>query len=462
MKTVWFFLFPLLFIAACTAVTPTPVPTAAPTNTPPPTVESIFADEPLPTPDNRPYELKAIPQDKLIGECPFKISPDLQGRGVTKLSNVQYIGCQSGELGLLEIGDRLYAAVSGLGPTAFSLTDVTDPISPQPIGVWIASRFNLTYDLKPFRQGNRHFLALAYDDVAPQCGIAIVEVTDVHSPKVIGRFHGGNVGAETPWCNVHTVEVDSDAQGNANYLLASDTDTKSVRVLDIRDLNQIRQVNTFHLHAHPHVNPNDRDNWLNFVHDTSISDKHVYVSNWHAGVVILDKAKLYAGLPQQGIIVQPNNNLAPAGFLAHYAAPSPDDNYLFLEDEVNVENGMRVFDIHDPTQPREVATIRLDDPLYTPHNFIVQDNLLYVGWYQDGLQVFRLDSRNPNDVKPEPVAQHPVRKTLSYSGPYGKFNGLWGVRVHSCNVQGKARTCVYAADIQGGLIIYVLDEGIAQ
>lgn len=459
MKTLWLVSFTLVLLAACASAMPTPIPTAAPTNTPPPpTVEPIFADTPLPTPYDRSFELKAVPQDKLIGECPFKLSPDLPAHGVAKLANVQYIGCRSGEIGLFEIGDRLYAAQSGLGVTAFSLTDVTDPTTPHPVGVWLASAFGYVADLKPFRQGNRHFLALSFDDKAPQCGIAIVEVTDVRSPKVIGRYDGSKVGAETPWCNVHTIEIDQDAQGNANYLLAADTDTKSMRVLDIRDLNQIRQVNTYHLHAHPHVNPNSSE-WLNYVHDTSISAQHVYVADWHAGAVILDKAKLYAGVPQQGEIVKPTDNVGPAGFLAHYVAATPDDNYLFLEDEVNDANGMRMFDIHDPTQPREVATIRPDHQIFAPHNFVVQDNLLYVAWYQDGVQVFRYDTSNPNQVRVEPVAQFPVRASLS-TGPFGKYTGLWGLRVHACQLQGKPRTCIYASDIQAGLIIFALDQGI--
>ncbi len=451
----------LLSITACApAVTPTSVPTAAPTSTvPPPTIEPIFADTPLPTPYGRPFELKAVPQAKLIGECPVKLSPDLPAHGLTKLANVQYIGCQYGEIGLFEIGDRLYAAQSGLGVTAFSLTDVTDPTAPQPIGVWLASAFGFEADLKPFRQGERHFLALAFDDRAPKCGIAIVEVTDVHSPKVIGHYDGSKVGAETPWCNVHTIEIDQDEQGNANYLLAADTDTKSMRVLDIRDLNQIRQINTFHLHAHPHVNPSGGE-YLNFVHDTSISAQHVYVAYWHARAVILDKQKLYAGISQQGNIVDPTDNVPPAGFLAHYVAATPDDNYLFLEDEVNDANGVRMFDIHDPTQPREVATIQLEHPIFAPHNFVVQDNLLYVAWYQDGVQVFRYDTSNPNQVRVQPVAQFPVRASLS-TGPFGKYTGLWGLRVHACQLRGKPRTCIYASDIQAGLVIFALDEGIA-
>lgn len=99
------------------------------------------------------------------------------------------------------------------------------------------------------------------------------------------------------------------------------------------------------------------------------------------------------------------------------------------------------FDLRDPANPREVAAIRLDDPFFTAHNFIVQDNLLLVGWYQDGARVFRYDMTDPAHPEIEQVAYFAVRKHKT-SGPYGPFTGLWGLRVHPCSVRGAARTCV--------------------
>lgn len=460
MKYLVSFVCCLAFLCACGGAEPTVVPVTTAPATALPTAEPVFADTPLPPAYSGPFELRAVPPDKLLGDCNFTPPSDLPSQGLTELARVQFIGCQYGETALFEIGERLYAAQSGLATTLFNLTDVTDPTAPQPIGAWLGSGFAYSADLKAFRQGDRHFLALSFDDEAPNvCGIAIIEVTDPRAPKLLRRVDGSTVGAETPWCNVHTIEIDRDAQGNGNYLLASDTDTYSLRVLDIRNLDQIRQVNTFHLHAHPHVNPTRTGDWLNYVHDSAIGDDRVYVAYWHAGAVILDKTKLYAGLPQQGFVVQPTENLAPVGFLTHYVHPTPDGNYLFLEDEINVENGIRMFDIRDPANPREVAAIRLDDPFFTAHNFIVQDNLLLVGWYQDGARVFRYDMTDSAHPEIEQVAYYAVRKHKT-SGPYGPFTGLWGLRVHPCSVRGAARTCVYASDTEGGLLILALDPGI--
>lgn len=467
MKRVWGLVLTLVCLIACApAAAPTTIPTTPvpPTvTTVPATIEPVFADTALPPAYSKPLELKAVPQAKLIGNCAFKPFSDLAAKGLTRLAQLQYIGCTYGEIGLFEMGERLYAAQSGLGVTTFNLTDVTDPTAPQPIGAWLGSGGGYAADLKPFRQGERHFLAISYDNIEKTpnlCGIAIIEVTDPHTPQVLGRYDGSQVGAETPWCNVHTIEIETDAQGNATYLLASDTDTWSLRVLDIHDLSQIRQINTFHLHAHPHVDPGDPKVAINFVHDSTISADRVYVAYWHAGAVILDKAKLYAGIPQQGEIVQPTERLAPAGFLTHYTFPTADGKFLILEDESNVENGMRLFDIHDPSHPREIATIQLDDPLYTPHNFVIQDNLLYVAWIQDGVRVFHLDMSDAGKPKAEQVASFPVRANKT-SGALGPFTGIWGLRVHTCNVKGEARTCIYASDTEGGLLILVLDKGIA-
>jgi hypothetical protein len=59
-----------------------------------------------------------------------------------------------------------------------SVPDVTDPAAPNLIGVWQWQPAGITYDMKPFRQAERWYLALALENqrlaARGPCGIAIV------------------------------------------------------------------------------------------------------------------------------------------------------------------------------------------------------------------------------------------------------------------------------------------------
>jgi hypothetical protein len=84
----------------------------------------------------------------------------------------------------------------------------------------------------------------------------------------------------------------------------------------------------------------------------------------------------------------------------HSSWTSEDGNYLYSCRETLDENGdIRVYDIREPATPLLVKRIRTKTDLglvaITPHNPVVVGNLLYVSWYEAGLQVF--DITNPAD-----------------------------------------------------------------
>jgi hypothetical protein len=365
--------------------------------------------------------------------------------------------CRNGELGLFSIGANKYVAQSGLFYGAYTLTDVTDPTAPQIVGVWAFTTEAHTLDLKPFRQGDRHYLALALQRNRQQpelpCGIVVVEVTNVRQPKIVTQLNGRVVGASDPWCNVHTLEIDTDAQGNATYFIVSDVDTFSARAVDVRELSEPREVNFYHLHAHPHTAPNSAV--LNYVHDSFIAPDKLYLANWLAGVVILDKQKFEAGIPQEPRIVKPVENVSPGGFHVHSAVPTTDGAFLFVQDELNADNGIRLLDLRDPENIKTVWTEKNEGGVNAPHNFVIRDDLLFVGWYNDGVKVFRFDLDDPAQVRIARVAFQEVRANKNISRER-YFDGVWGVRVDDCEVRGVARVCVYASDMSAGLVILAL------
>ncbi len=469
-----------LFLIGCSAsatfepISPPPPPTATlallatstrlpePTGTP--TAPPTAATAPLsvgptatvfPTPFDGQLTLRS--REILPVTCEFDPSA-FPSVGMEFLAYARTGECQNGELGLFSMGEKTYVAQSGLFDSAFTLTEVTEPTAPQVLGVWDIPPQTLVMDLKPFRQDGRHFLALGLQrsmEPGVPCGVLVVEVTDVTQPEIVMRLDGRTTGAPEPWCSVHTLEIDTDADGNATFIIVSDVDTYSARAVDIRDLENPRETNYYHLHVHPHALPEQPV--INYVHDSFVSEDKVYLANWQAGVVILDKAKFEAGVPQEAVIIKPTVNVAPGGFRVHYVAPIPNTSLIFIEDELNADNGLRLLDITDPANPKTLWTYTNPGGVNAPHNFVIRDDKIYVGWYNDGVKVFQFDISDPVEPQVELVAVHPVRNNAAVTRER-YFDGIWGVRVNNCFVRGIKRICVYGSDMSTGLIILAMDE----
>jgi hypothetical protein len=230
-------------------------------------------------------------------------------------------------------------------------------------------------------------------------------------------------------------------------MLASSRDTFDLRVLDIRDLSEIRETNHYHLHAHPHAGFPTYDG--SFVHDTTIVGDRVYVAYWGGGVVILDRREL-----ERGAEVAPIGRVDLPDFNAHHSYPAVGGDFLFVEAEDRVQDAIRLVDIRDPARPREVLAINLDSAEYAPHNLLVHGDLLFVGWYGEGVRVFRYDIGAPNRPTVELVAFQAVRAQPSEQF----FDGVWGMRVRDCVAAGQPRTCLYASDMGLGLLVMALDS----
>lgn len=472
------FIAVLLILSACSASdTTTPPAAALPTETT--SATSIATEQPTraasPTAARTPIVIDrtyagsldlivVAPRNAPCGQTsPF----DLPREGLQPVAYVATGVCFNGEIGLMEIDQRLYVVQSAGTSGAFIITDVTDPTDPDLIGVWRWRQNTYTADVKPFHQGDRWYLALSMEgdqsgnrpSVFP-CGIAIVEVTDPSAPELVTLLNGKAVEASKPWCNVHTSEIDFDASGDGAYIMVSSDDTYDLRVVDIRDLDQPREVNAY---TYPDIPVFQIGLPGIFVHDSTITADRVYISYWDAGVVILDKQKLLAGESPDVVVLNPLNSIDPLGFEVHHSFATPDGNYLFIEDEINYHppySQLRLFDIRDVRNPEEVMEIALDEPLTSPHNLLIQDDLLFVGWYKDGVRVYRYDVSDAAQVSVEPVAfqavrdEEPPQGLLSFND---FFDGIYGVRLHDCNIDGRATTCIYASDLTMGLLIMELD-----
>jgi hypothetical protein len=443
---------------ACQTLAPAPpTPTTAPPPTPAPhsgAGEMFYAEQ------TYTGQLTLQSATLPLGECEQTSPFERPSAGLIQVAFVPTEVCFNGEIGLIELGERLLVAQSGGYLAAFSLTDVTDPARPEFLGAWEWLENTYTGDVKPFRQGERWFLALSMEGFAVSapgapCGIAIVEVSDPALPRLVGNYHGRAVHSAAPWCHVHTTEIVTDENGDGTHLLASSDDTADLRVLDLRDLPQVRESGRYRL---PDIQLNADGSPAEFVHDSTIVGDRVYVSYWGGGLVILDTNVLIAG--GEPAPLNAPHSIDPEAFEIHHAYPTTDGGFVFLEDEVNFEpefSQLRLWDIRDLGAPREALALTLDDPLSPPHNLLVHADLLFVGWYNDGVQVFRYDVGDPAAPQVEPAYSQPVRPPPG-PGEYGYdiFNGVYGVRLHDCPLDGRAATCIYASDMTLGLLILAL------
>jgi hypothetical protein len=414
---------------------------------------------------SQPFDL--VKSKSALGGCHQDSPLALPAEGMVPLAHLPTRVCSNGEIALLEIEERLYVVQAGWSAAAFLISDVTDPLQPQLLDIWQWSPSSETADVKSFRQGERWYLALSLQggrSGRPQirpCGVAIVEVSDPGNPSFVTHINGSTVGSPDGWCNVHTSEVDTDSNGDGAFLMVSSNDTRDLRVIDIRNLGEPLEVNVY-AHPDPSDGGSSFSNDTTLVHDTTVDDERVYVSYWGGGVIILDKHALEAGGAPEEVALNPPNSIDPDDFAVHHSYPASGGDFLFVEDEVNYAppfSQLRLFDIRDLDRPREVLSLALEDPLSPPHNLLVEEDLLFVGWYNDGIRVFQYDLSDPENPVVEPAAFQSVRTELQPS-PIGFppiYNGIYGVRLHDCQVGGRDTTCVYASDLTLGLIISELE-----
>lgn len=450
MKRLAAFLPTALLLLACNFVTRALNPAATPPPAPPTRPAGAAESPPTPPPTTAASVLDLQRIDPLPDDC----SESPFGLPAEKMIEVAYVPsgfCFNGEIDLFETNGRLYVVQSLGEEAAFFIADATDPARPFVVGAWQWNNFTYTADVKAFRQGGRQYLVLSMEPMIKLCGVAIVEVTDPADPHLLGNFTGDNTGAPEPWCDSHTTEIGRDQNGDGAFIYVSSMETSDLRLLDIRDLANVREVNHY---AHP-----DAD-FDNFVHDTTLAGDKVYVAYWSAGAIILDRNRFEAGEDIEPL--NPPGSIAPEGLQIHHSYPTADGSFLFVEDEVNYDgetSQLRLYDIRDLSAPKEALQIKLDSPYSSPHNLLVVDDLLFVGWYSDGVRVFKYDVSDPDNPKVEPYAFKATRpeKTI---GVFGSdiYDSIYGVRLHDCAVDGSPMTCIYASDLTRGLLILAMEK----
>lgn len=217
-------------------------------------------------------------------------------------------------------------------------------------------------------------------------GVVLIDLADPRAPRIVSTFDEGLTGG------VHNMFATED------YLFALSGGDKFV-ILDVRDLENPTYVSEYN-------HPDSR------THDVWVYDGLAYSSEWGNGVVVVDVGNgRWGGTIENPVFV--TNVPYPVG-RTHAAFPYYQEStgkvYLFLGDEILNRSGapwagaglsgiprepgqqptvtsgyIHIIDFTDPENPKDVA--RYEVPEYGTHNLWVEDDVLYVAYYEGGVRV---------------------------------------------------------------------------
>ncbi|MEQ9401217.1 MAG: Ig-like domain-containing protein [Longimicrobiales bacterium] len=195
-------------------------------------------------------------------------------------------------------------------------------------------------------------------------GIVVLDLADPAHPTVLAEL------TDSLTAGIHNVWIDGDV------VYAINNGTSAMNIIDMSDPAAPRNVGRWELR------PGETDKSL---HDVWAEDGYAYLSYWDDGLVILDVgAGTHGGTPTAPEFV---SSIAYPEGNTHVAWR--DRDYVFVGDEIGTADGMRgfihVIDISDIDNPVQVA--KYDLPEAGAHNVWVEDEVLYIAYYQGGLRI---------------------------------------------------------------------------
>lgn len=350
-------------------------------------------------------------------------------------------------------GNFAYVGTWGAGGcpgTGVKVVDISDPANPRLVGTLAAEANTSAEDVvvrrvqTPFFQGD--LLAVGLQDCRRSSpglrGLALYDVTSPFAPQQLSFFDTTSESA-----GVH--ELDLLVRGNRVFALLATT--ARFRLVEVTDPRNPRQISDWHLTeklgepltGEPPLNSKSVHSAL-----ASADGTLAFLSYWDAGVIILDISDpanpLYLGRTAFGEGEEGN---------AHSVAVSPDNRLLLQADEdcsagrtppFNDFGFLRVFDISQPQQPRQLSIFHSPhsrvDPQVGPtasgsfciHNPFLVGELAFLSWYSDGMRA--VDLANPR--RPQEV------------GWFLGSDQIWGVYV-----QPEKENLVLASDMNFGLYL---------
>lgn len=217
-------------------------------------------------------------------------------------------------------------------------------------------------------------------------GLVIIDVKNPRDAKIISTFDENLTGG------VHNVFI---SKGHVYALSAG----QKYYVINIEDPKNPYAVSKFELDTPGHS-----------IHDVWVEDGIAYSSNWADGIQLVDVGNGIAGgspdNPKKISSYAYPNKANHASF--PFRSPSTGKFYVIGGDEIfpyglnmkgpNMAGGyLHVVDFTDLDNPEEVA--RFEVPYAGSHNYWIEDEILYVAFYNGGVRVVDLSGELMGDLR---------------------------------------------------------------
>lgn len=293
-----------------------------------------------------------------------------------------------------------YAVIGSKGGTY--IIHVTFPETPELVE-FIPGKFGsaINRDYKDYNG----FLYLVCDQ-----GASSLQIVDYRGlPESISLVYD----SDSMFTNCHNLFIDT----NTARLYACD-----VRTLDNKDIDlEIYSLKESYIPKRM-LRYNRED--VNAFHDIFVRNDTAYGNNGNTGLFIYDFSDTTNPKILGSLVQYPEKGFNHSGY------PDEEGNYYYMGDET-VGRDLKVVDVRDVTQPVvvDLFNAQWNEDKILAHNQLVKGDLLFVSYYEEGLQLYDISIRHA----PKKVG-HYQTYTETYIDSFGverkdysKSGGAWGV-----------------------------------
>lgn len=274
-------------------------------------------------------------------------------------------------------------------------------------------------------------------------GIVILDVSNPKDVKIHSTY------TETLTGGVHNLFI------YQNHVFAL-SNGQRYDIINIEDPTKPHRVGKFEI-----------DNPARSIHDVWIENGIAYSSNWNDGIIMVDIGNgIAGGTPANPVEIARSKVEGDANHAAFpYRSMSTGKFYVIAGDEIfptswfgKQNQDMEVFtpagylhfiDFTDPQNPKEVA--RYEVPEAGSHNFWIEDDLLYIGYYNGGVRVVDLSGDLMGDLYQQgrEIAHYVPADPKAF---VPNFAMIWGAQPYKGHI--------FFSDFNSGLWSVKLSEGV--